>query len=76
MAVKTATLEGYQFPLAPAPNRNNGNVHQEPALSRGQQIIDKEADLLTSATVYFNQAAERLGLSPDLRAVLQTPERS
>src|SRR5690349_3503059 len=77
MAIKTATLEGIQSPPAPAPtrNRNNGKAAHGPAVFRGEQIIDKEADLLTSATLYFTQAAERLGISPDLRAVLHSPER-
>lgn len=41
-----------------------------------QPIIADEPDLLDSATAYFNRAAERLGLSDDLRQVLQKPERA
>ncbi len=40
-----------------------------------QRVVEDEPDLLSSATVYFNHAAERLGLSDAMRQVLQTPER-
>ena len=35
-----------------------------------------EPGLLESALVYFNHAAERLGISPGLQRVLRTPERA
>jgi glutamate dehydrogenase (NAD(P)+) len=38
-------------------------------------VVEDEPDLLSSATVYFDHAAERLGLSDGMRQVLQTPER-
>jgi glutamate dehydrogenase (NAD(P)+) len=38
-------------------------------------VITDAPGLLDSATVYFNQAADRLNLSAGLRALLQEPER-
>ncbi len=83
MANNTAVAEEHGSLSAPTANRanrsnghSNGSAHHESAVQRGDQIIDQEADLLTSATVYFNQAAERLGLNPGVRKVLRTPERA
>jgi glutamate dehydrogenase (NAD(P)+) len=37
-------------------------------------VLHEEIGLLNSATVYFNNAAERLDFNPGLRAILQKPE--
>jgi glutamate dehydrogenase (NAD(P)+) len=48
-----------------------GNGHTAPQAP----TADAESGLLHSALIYFNHAAERLGLSAGLQKVLSTPER-
>jgi glutamate dehydrogenase/leucine dehydrogenase len=43
--------------------------------SASQVIVAGELDLLSSATTYFNRAADQLGISDAVRKVLQKPER-
>jgi glutamate dehydrogenase (NAD(P)+) len=63
-------------------NRQNGqNGHGSStvqlAASRpvAKQVIKDEPGLLNSAVVYFEHAAERLGLDPGVREILKRPER-
>jgi glutamate dehydrogenase (NAD(P)+) len=53
----------------------NGKSLHAVATPTMQETGSHEPDLLNSATAYFNHAADRLGLSPSLRKVLQSPER-
>jgi len=53
-------------------NGHKGMMEASPTATR---IIEDEPGLLNSATVYFERAAERLGLDPAVREVLQRPER-
>src|ERR1044072_1495855 len=46
----------------------------KPSASK-EQVEHEKTGLLNSANVYFERAADRLGLDSDLRQVLQTPER-
>ncbi len=85
MATKTATnfapADALGSLSAPVIERNsnngngNGKAEHTPAPSPAQRIVANEPGLLNSATIYFNHAAERLGLSQDVREVLKSPER-
>ena len=53
----------------PATHTTGGNGATAP------QTLEAQPGLLQSALIYFNHAAERLGLGPGLQKVLRTPER-
>ena len=85
MAINTAptgALESPSLHVTEGTNNNNithnGKSTVTPTLSTSglaQRVIPDQPGLLNSATVFFNQAADQLGLSEDLRQVLQRPER-
>jgi len=56
-------------------NKGNANMIVSGVMEATQQVKTDDAGLLDSATEYFNRAADRLGLSQGLQAVLRTPER-
>ncbi|HET9492812.1 MAG TPA: Glu/Leu/Phe/Val dehydrogenase [Chloroflexia bacterium] len=58
------------------PSGNGRVAGQYPSGSASHTVDSDEPDLLSSATTYFNHAADRLGLSDSLRQVLQKPERA
>ncbi|HUS13604.1 MAG TPA: Glu/Leu/Phe/Val dehydrogenase [Chloroflexia bacterium] len=60
---------GTLLPTGPAPQLPG------PSAAGAVGLVSHEPDLRDSAAVYFNYAADRLGLSADVRAVLETPER-
>jgi glutamate dehydrogenase (NAD(P)+) len=62
-------------PTSPPTGRSNGATATIPsAISPDAEL--NEPGLLESALVYFNHAAQRLGVSPGLQKVLRTPERA
>ena len=77
---KTEVGHGSSLPISGNGHVNgkkgNAKVIVSGTMQATQQVKKtQEAGLLDSATEYFNRAADRLGLSQGLQAVLQTPER-
>lgn len=70
-SLSAPVLEGVNYNI----NTGNGKGVIAPTVGHGPRVKANEPGLLNSANIFFDQAAERLGLSADVRAVLQRPER-
>lgn len=83
MAINTApskVVDSLSTPLAPDTNNSDTTTSNRKsavgtAVRPAQRVVPDENGLLNSATIFFNHAADQLGLSADVREVLKRPER-